>query len=181
MPSEVEIDDFEGGPKQTVKDTPTCFSCPKPAPAATLKPLLWSTQLFPLGPEADAAVEEVKKATPDVIVIDFTHPTAVNPNAEFYAKHKLPYIMGTTGGDRDALRKVDRARSRPQGLGWGPCSGPSRQSVDPGEINRAWCDGLVAGDGRGRNLCGDRTQHVQADCGIPGHDAAHGGEFPGGI
>ena len=148
MPGEVEIDDFEGGPKQTVKDTPTCFSCPKPARAATLKPLLWSTQLFPLGPEADAAVEEVKKATPDVIVIDFTHPTAVNPNAEFYAKHKLPYIMGTTGGDRDALRKVDRARSRPQGLGWGPWSGPSRHSVNPREMNRAWCDGSDGSGGR---------------------------------
>ena len=79
---------------------------------ASSNPELPRQQLVPLGPDADAAMEEVKKAHPDVIVIDFTHPTAVNPNADFYAKHKLPYIMGTTGGDRDALRKVRPSRLR---------------------------------------------------------------------
>jgi len=62
--------------------------------------------LAPLGEEADAEVEKLKAEYSDLIVIDFTHPTAVNPNGEFYAKHKLNYIMGTTGGDRDALSKV---------------------------------------------------------------------------
>ena len=65
-------------------------------------------QLLPGGsPEADAAAEEMKSTIQGpLIVIDFTHPTAVNPNSEYYAKHGLAYIMGTTGGDRDALMKV---------------------------------------------------------------------------
>jgi 4-hydroxy-tetrahydrodipicolinate reductase len=37
------------------------------------------------------------------ISVDFTHPSAVNANAEFYARHHLPFVMGTTGGDRERL------------------------------------------------------------------------------
>jgi len=83
MPSTVDVDDLEGGKSTTVK-------------------------LVAGGsPEADAAAEEMKKSLGDrLIAIDFTHPTAVNMNGEYYAKHKIAYIMGTTGGDRDALMKV---------------------------------------------------------------------------
>lgn len=35
--------------------------------------------------------------------VDFTHPSAVNENAAFYCRHRLPFIMGTTGGDRKKL------------------------------------------------------------------------------
>jgi len=38
-----------------------------------------------------------------VIAIDFTHPLAVNSNADLYNSIKLPFVMGTTGGDRDRL------------------------------------------------------------------------------
>ena len=41
-----------------------------------------------------------------LVCIDFTHPTAVNGNAEWYASHGLPFVMGTTGGDREALMRV---------------------------------------------------------------------------
>ena len=44
-----------------------------------------------------------------LIAIDFTHPSAVNVNAELYARLKIPFIMGTTGGNRDALYEVTRA------------------------------------------------------------------------
>lgn len=37
------------------------------------------------------------------ISLDFTHPSAVNANADFYCYHGLPFVMGTTGGDRKAL------------------------------------------------------------------------------
>jgi 4-hydroxy-tetrahydrodipicolinate reductase len=37
------------------------------------------------------------------ISIDFTHPSAVNDNARFYCANRLPFVMGTTGGDRQAL------------------------------------------------------------------------------
>mmetsp|Transcript_8098 Transcript_8098/g.17575 ORF Transcript_8098/g.17575 Transcript_8098/m.17575 type:complete len:291 (+) Transcript_8098:64-936(+) len=40
-----------------------------------------------------------------LICIDFTHPTAVGPNSELYVKHMVPFVFGTTGGDREALMK----------------------------------------------------------------------------
>jgi 4-hydroxy-tetrahydrodipicolinate reductase len=38
-----------------------------------------------------------------LICIDFTHPTSVNSNAQFYCGRSIPFVMGTTGGDREAL------------------------------------------------------------------------------
>lgn len=40
-----------------------------------------------------------------LVVIDFTHPTAVNPNAKLYNEAGVAFVMGTTGGDRDVLMK----------------------------------------------------------------------------
>ncbi|XP_054784107.1 4-hydroxy-tetrahydrodipicolinate reductase 1, chloroplastic-like [Prosopis cineraria] len=40
---------------------------------------------------------------PDLIVVDFTVSSAVNANAELYCKHGVPFVMGTTGGDRNLL------------------------------------------------------------------------------
>ena len=40
-----------------------------------------------------------------LICIDFTHPSAVNSNASWYASLNLPFVMGTTGGDREALMR----------------------------------------------------------------------------
>ncbi|MEW6258555.1 MAG: dihydrodipicolinate reductase [Thermodesulfobacteriota bacterium] len=37
------------------------------------------------------------------LVVDYTHPTAVNGNADFYAANNLYFVMGTTGGDRNRL------------------------------------------------------------------------------
>lgn len=39
------------------------------------------------------------------ISVDFTHPSAVNSNADFYCRNDLPFVMGTTGGDRTALEQ----------------------------------------------------------------------------
>lgn len=38
-----------------------------------------------------------------VICIDYTHPSAVLPNIAWYARHGLPFVMGTTGGDAAAM------------------------------------------------------------------------------
>ncbi|MCG8617263.1 MAG: dihydrodipicolinate reductase [Desulfobacterales bacterium] len=54
----------------------------------------------------DSRIGDILKAYPELIVVDYTHPTAVNANAEFYTEHKIPFVMGTTGGDRDALEAV---------------------------------------------------------------------------
>jgi len=56
----------------------------------------------------DSRSIEIKEFTdkyPDIIAIDFTHPSAVNQNAEFYAKENIPFVMGTTGGNREKLVK----------------------------------------------------------------------------
>ena len=52
---------------------------------------------------ADEVAARLAADYPHAVCIDFTLPVAVNPNAEWYAKHGLPFVMGTTGGDREAL------------------------------------------------------------------------------
>lgn len=52
--------------------------------------------------ELEAAVAGVQAAS-KVIAIDYTHPSAVNGNALFYIKNEVPFVMGTTGGDREKL------------------------------------------------------------------------------
>lgn len=41
-----------------------------------------------------------------MLAIDFTHPSAVAPNSELYCRLALPFVMGTTGGDRERLHKL---------------------------------------------------------------------------
>ncbi|CAI9281611.1 unnamed protein product [Lactuca saligna] len=43
---------------------------------------------------------------PDLIIVDFTVPNAVNDNVELYCKTGVPFVMGTTSGDRDLLYKT---------------------------------------------------------------------------
>ena len=54
----------------------------------------------------DNLISDIKKDFKEFIAIDYSHPTAVNLNAEFYVKHSIPFIMGTTGGDRKKLEKT---------------------------------------------------------------------------
>ncbi|WDN87379.1 4-hydroxy-tetrahydrodipicolinate reductase [Desulfosarcina sp. BuS5] len=53
--------------------------------------------------ERAMAIIGIKDKEGAFISIDYTHPSAVNGNAEFYCKHSLPFVMGTTGGDRELL------------------------------------------------------------------------------
>jgi len=41
----------------------------------------------------------------NLIAVDYTHPSAVNDNGKFYKQHNIPFVMGTTGGDREQLLK----------------------------------------------------------------------------
>ncbi len=44
------------------------------------------------------------------VVIDFTLPSAIEQNVDFYTKMKLPFVLGTTGGDMDHIvKKVDKS------------------------------------------------------------------------
>jgi len=59
------------------------------------------------GGEQRAAIAEMQaKYGSSLVIIDFTHPTAVNPNADLYSAQRCPFVMGTTGGDREKLMKV---------------------------------------------------------------------------
>lgn len=54
----------------------------------------------------DVEIEKIINTEGPFITVDFTLPLAVNDNAEFYCRHKLPFVMGTTGGDRTLLEKT---------------------------------------------------------------------------
>lgn len=55
-------------------------------------------------PEArQQAMERVQSEYPGVLIIDYTLPSAVNTNAQFYCSNGVPFVMGTTGGDREKL------------------------------------------------------------------------------
>ena len=57
-----------------------------------------------IGPaEKTSRIDDVKQRCGPFLSVDFTHPAAVNPNAEFYCRAELPFVMGTTGGDRQKL------------------------------------------------------------------------------
>ncbi len=53
--------------------------------------------------ERDHAIQDIIKENEPFISIDYTHPFAVNDNADFYCRKGLPFVMGTTGGDRKRL------------------------------------------------------------------------------
>lgn len=53
----------------------------------------------------DERIKDFKSQYKDFYAIDYTHPTAINSNCEFYCKNEIPFVMGTTGGDRDKLFK----------------------------------------------------------------------------
>jgi len=50
-------------------------------------------------------IEAVIKSHERFLSVDYTHPSAVNSNAEFYCGCGLPFVMGTTGGDRKKLEE----------------------------------------------------------------------------
>jgi len=56
--------------------------------------------------QKEEAIVAILKSERAFIIIDFTHPSAVNSNAEFYCKQELPFVMGTTGGDRGKLTQT---------------------------------------------------------------------------
>ena len=57
-----------------------------------------------IGPDSKVSqINTIKTRQGPFLSVDFTHPSAVNPNAEFYCQAGLPFVMGTTGGDRQKL------------------------------------------------------------------------------
>ncbi len=87
MPGTVDVTDGEGGPATSVR-----LIGPGPASETELRAM-----------QTEAAAEGRV-----LVAIDFTHPSAVNANAALYAALQLPFVMGTTGGDRAELDRVTR-------------------------------------------------------------------------
>lgn len=56
--------------------------------------------------ERQEMIESIKRSEGMVICVDYTHPSAVNDNAAFYCENGLPFVMGTTGGDRTRLMET---------------------------------------------------------------------------
>ncbi|XP_073012360.1 probable 4-hydroxy-tetrahydrodipicolinate reductase 1, chloroplastic [Typha latifolia] len=66
-----------------------------------------STDIRIHGPsEREHVLSSVIDEFPNVVVVDYTVPEAVNANAELYCKLGVPFVMGTTGGDRQMLYKT---------------------------------------------------------------------------
>mmetsp|Transcript_6753 Transcript_6753/g.17283 ORF Transcript_6753/g.17283 Transcript_6753/m.17283 type:complete len:437 (-) Transcript_6753:214-1524(-) len=61
------------------------------------------------GSNPGAVLEELKQKYPGLVVVDYTLPKAVNANADLYMAHGVPFVMGTTGGDRVKLFEDVRA------------------------------------------------------------------------
>jgi 4-hydroxy-tetrahydrodipicolinate reductase len=62
-------------------------------------------RLVPPG-EREETLKELKKKESLFISVDYTHPSAVNTNAQFLCDNVLPFVMGTTGGDRKKLEEA---------------------------------------------------------------------------
>mmetsp|Transcript_54303 Transcript_54303/g.122126 ORF Transcript_54303/g.122126 Transcript_54303/m.122126 type:complete len:272 (-) Transcript_54303:101-916(-) len=58
------------------------------------------------GKQREAIAEMQAKYGKQLVIIDFTHPSAVNPNVELYTVQKCPFVIGTTGGDREKMMKM---------------------------------------------------------------------------
>ncbi|KAI0563728.1 Dihydrodipicolinate reductase [Gracilaria domingensis] len=51
-------------------------------------------------------LQRVRNKYPKLILVDYTHPSAANKNVEKYAEQGLSFVIGTTGGDEDAMRRA---------------------------------------------------------------------------
>lgn len=58
-------------------------------------------------------IKEILARYPEFIAIDYTHPVAVISNARFYVENRIPFVMGTTGGDRKRLEQIVKAAPIP--------------------------------------------------------------------
>ncbi|NNL75329.1 MAG: dihydrodipicolinate reductase [Desulfobacterales bacterium] len=56
--------------------------------------------------ERMSQINQIKESQAQFLSVDYTHPSVVNSNAEFYCQNRLPFVMGTTGGDRQMLEQT---------------------------------------------------------------------------
>ncbi len=61
--------------------------------------------------DREKRIAAIKETSGNFISVDYSLPPAVNDNAEFYCRQQLPFVMGTTGGNRDLLLDAVTASS----------------------------------------------------------------------
>jgi len=61
--------------------------------------------------DRENSIKNIKATHEFFISVDYTLPAAVNDNAAFYCNYSLPFVMGTTGGNRELLEKTVRSSS----------------------------------------------------------------------
>lgn len=110
MPGPMAVAAAEACLRKGLKLTPVAMTGPDIEPTTLKVDSSESSCMVRLVPadraeELEAVVKGLKESCgPDnLLAIDFTHPSAVNGNALFYAEHGIPFVMGTTGGDREKL------------------------------------------------------------------------------
>lgn len=53
-----------------------------------------------------SCLQRLRQRHKRLIIVDYTHPTAANRNVELYAAHGISFVIGTTGGDANAMYDV---------------------------------------------------------------------------
>ena len=56
--------------------------------------------------DIDIILKNIKKDYPNMVTIDFTHPSAIYNNLETYVKYNCDFVMGTTGGDQSKQKEI---------------------------------------------------------------------------
>jgi 4-hydroxy-tetrahydrodipicolinate reductase len=57
-------------------------------------------------PNFNNEIKALKSMYPDLICIDYTHPSAVLGNVKCYVENGCDFVMGTTGGDPIAIQEL---------------------------------------------------------------------------
>jgi 4-hydroxy-tetrahydrodipicolinate reductase len=59
-----------------------------------------------IGNNANEQIKKLKSKHNNLIIIDYTHPSAVLNNIECYTNSKCDFVMGTTGGDLSKIKEI---------------------------------------------------------------------------
>ena len=49
---------------------------------------------------------KLKESCKELIIVDYTHPSAILGNIQTYTNAGVSFVMGTTGGDEQAIRAI---------------------------------------------------------------------------
>lgn len=62
-------------------------------------------EMVPPGPVRETLLRKLLKEYPRLIAVDYTVPDVIHSMVDCYVAHRIPFVMGTTGGDRTAIAK----------------------------------------------------------------------------